>query len=68
MVKIERRPEGGGRMYLSIRKRDVLEFEQALTALESACDESASQIIVRLVKEAAQKLDQQPGDQADRNE
>lgn len=58
MVKIERRPEGGGRMYLSIRKSDVSDFEQALTALENASNESASQIIVRLVKEAAKKLDQ----------
>lgn len=64
MVKVERRPEGGGRMYLSIRKADVTEFETALSRLEQASGESASQIIVRLVKEAAQALDQQAPDEA----
>ncbi|PLS79744.1 MAG: hypothetical protein CYG59_11640 [Chloroflexi bacterium] len=56
MVKIERRKEGGGRLYLSIRKDDVAEIEAALTALEDASGEAASQIIVRLIRDAAKNV------------
>ena len=56
MAKIERRKEGGGRLYVSIRKDDVVAFEEALSALEEGSGESASQVIVRLVKDAAKNL------------
>ncbi len=60
MVKIERRKEGGGRLYLSVRKDDVEDIEEALTALEDASGETASQIIVRLVRDAAKNVQRRP--------
>ncbi len=56
MVKLERRSRGGGRLYLSVRKDDVDEVEEALTALEDATGETASQIIVRLIRDAAKNV------------
>ena len=55
-MKIERRKEGGGRLYLSVRKDDVEEVEAALIALQEASRESAPQIIVRLVRDAAKNV------------
>ncbi len=69
MVKLERRIRGGGRLYLSVRKDDIDEVEEALTALEDATGETASQIIVRLIRDAAKnvprrKLEDKPHDQS----
>ena len=47
MARVERRPEGGGRLYVSIRKDDVMAFEQAASELEAATGLSVSQLVVR---------------------
>ncbi len=57
MARVEKRAEGGGRLSVSIRKDDVVPFEKALTRLEDESGDSASQVIVQLVKSAASELD-----------
>jgi hypothetical protein len=60
MAKVERRPEGGGRLYVSIRKDDVVAFEQAATELEAATGLSVSRLIVQQMLEAYKKAQRQP--------
>jgi hypothetical protein len=52
MARVERRPEGGGRLYVSIRKDDVMAFEQAASELEAATGLSVSQLVVRQMLDA----------------
>lgn len=52
MARVERRPEGGGRLYVSVRKDDVEAFEQAATELEAITGKTVSQLIVKQMLEA----------------
>lgn len=56
MAKVERRPEGGGRLYVSVRKDEVEAFERAASQLEAATGLSVSQLIVKQMLEAQKKL------------
>ena len=59
MARVERRPEGGGRLYVSIKKDDVAAFEQAATELASARGISVSQLIVKQMLAEYKKLQKQ---------
>ena len=59
VARVERRPEGGGRLYVSVRKHDVEAFEQAASELEAATDMSVSQLIVKQMLDAHKKQKRQ---------
>ena len=59
MARVERRPEGGGRLYVSVRKNDVEVFEQAASELEAATGMSVSQLIVKQMLDAHKKQKRQ---------